>query len=370
MKIEDLRKKVDNIDKKILGLLKKRAIEVLKINKLKEERKIEIYSPERELKILDSLKKINKNKIISDEDIEIIFSQILSVFRALKTKLKIIYLGPEGTFSHLAALKKFGKKVEYRPIDSISDIFREVENSSADFGIVPIENSIEGFITYTEDMFFTSSLKICGEIVLNISHALLSNAKYIKNIYSNPQVFAQCRTWILKNYPKANLISTQSTAKAALDAKKDKFGACIGSKILASLYNLKIVASSIEDFPYNYTRFLVIGKNDSPPSGKDKTSILFSLQDRVGILHDALAFFKKYNINLTKIESRPSKKKPWEYYFFVDFIGHRNSKKVQRALKELEKVCIFLKILGSYPIEPNFCDSKNPKELLGPSLDR
>jgi chorismate mutase/prephenate dehydratase len=348
MRLKKLRKRIDVIDDKILRFLNQRAKLVLAINTVKQKNNLEPYAAERELDIMDRLKKTLKGPL-SDEDIEIIFREILSVCRSLKTALRIVYLGPEGTFTHLAAIKQFGKKVDYIPAESISDVFDAVQRKSADYGVVPIENSIEGVINYTLDMFFTSHLKICAEITLNISHALLGHSRKIKRIYSNPQVFPQCRRWISQNYPGVELISVPSTAKAAIVAKKDKEGACIGNNILASLYRLKVIASSIEDSPQNYTRFLVIAKSDSSPSGKDKTSVLFSVKDKVGILHDVLFCFKKNRINLTKIESRPSKRKPWEYYFFVDFEGHRELPSVRRALGQLEKNCIFVKILGSYP---------------------
>jgi chorismate mutase/prephenate dehydratase len=204
-------------------------------------------------------------------------------------------------------------------------------------------------------MFFDSNLKICSEITLNISHSLLAacgaNLKNIKRVYSNPQVFPQCRKWLARYLGGAELIPVSSTAKAALSVKKNPQAACIGNKILAQLYKLEILASPIEDSSRNLTRFLVIGQNDSGVSGKDKTSILCSAKDRVGALHDVLYSFKKYGINLTKIESRPSKRKPWEYYFFIDFEGHRNSTRIQKALHLLKKQCIFVKILGSYPKE-------------------
>ena len=351
MELKKLRGKIDKIDEKILKLFNQRAKEVIRVGKLKKEKNLKVYSPEREAAMLGRLKKINKGPLVS-KDVESIFREILSVCRSQKTILEIAYLGPQGTFTHLAAIKKFGKKPKYIPTESISDVFDKVERGEVDYGVVPIENSTEGVINYTLDMFFVSSLNICAEVTLNISHSLLGKPiKNIKRLYSNPQVFAQCRKWISRSLKGVELISTSSTAKAALEAKKDRYGACVGNKVLADLYGLKIIASSIEDSSSNYTRFLIISKSDSPPSGKDKTSILFSVKDRVGALYDVLSSFKNCGINLTKIESRPSKKKPWEYYFFVDFEGHKNSPAVKRGLKKLEKGCVFVKILGSYPKE-------------------
>lgn len=354
MQLDKLRKKIDMIDEKIVTILNQRAKEAIKISKLKKKNNINIYSPEREAHVLNQLKKINKGPLDA-QDIDNVFHEILSICRTKNTKIKIAYLGPQGTFTHLAALKKFGKKPEYIAVDSISDVFEKVEAKEADYGVVPIENSTEGVINYTLDMFFTSNLDICAELTLNISHALLSRTvkdlQSIKRIYSNPQVFSQCRSWISRHLKGVELISTSSTAKAAIETKKDRYGACLGNKVLAELYGLEIIASSVQDSRNNYTRFFVIAPNDSLASGRDKTSILFSIKDRVGALHDVLFLFKSCGINLTKIESRPSKKKAWEYYFFVDIEGHRNSYSVKKALKKLEKSCIFVKILGSYPRE-------------------
>ena len=351
MKLKELREEIDRLDEKIFKLITRRAKEVIKVGNVKEKDKLGVFSAEREAYIIKRVKKMTKAPL-TPEDVEVVFREIISVCRSLRKVLKISYLGPQGTFTHLAAIKKFGKKPRYIFTESIRDVFEKVEKEEVDYGVVPIENSIEGVVTHTVDMFFVSPLRICAEVTLDISHFLLaSSKKTIKRLYSNPQVFAQCRRWIFKNYPAIELVPTISTAKAALAAKKDPQGACIGNKILAQLYGLKIIASSLQDSPHNYTRFLVIAKEDSPVSGKDKTSILFSIKDRVGALYDILNSFKKNKINLTKIESRPSKRKAWEYYFLVDFQGHKDEAIAQDVLKELEKKCIFVKILGSYPQE-------------------
>ncbi len=352
MKLTGLREKIDAIDRKILQLLNQRGREVIKISKLKKKKNLTAYSPERETSMLRRLKKVNPGPF-SPEDIESIFREILSVCRAQRAALEIAYLGPEGTFTHLAAIKKFGKKPCFIPAASISEVFDRVERGTADYGVVPVENSTEGVVSHTLDMFLVSDLNVCAEVVLNISHVLLGRGfKNIQRIYSNPQVFAQCRKWLAQDVIKgAELIPVVSTARAAMEAKKDPKGACIGNKILAGLYGLKILTPSIEDSVNNYTRFLIIAKNDSPVSGKDKTSLLFSIKDRVGALYTVLSCFKSCRINLTKIESRPSKRKPWEYYFFVDIEGHRSYPSVQKALREIEKKCVFVKVLGSYPKE-------------------
>ncbi len=352
--LDKLRKKIDAIDNELLKLLNQRAKEVVEVSKLKIKNNLSPYSAEREINILKRLKNLNQGPL-SSSDAESIFKEILSACRALKNTLKVAYLGPQGTFTHLAAIKNFGKSTEYISAESISDVFSRVEKEEAQYGVVPIENSTEGVVNHTLDMFFDSNLKICSEITLNVSHVLLASRelslKKIKRVYSKAQVFPQCRMWISSHLGQAELIPVSSTAKAAITVKKDSSGAAIGNKILAQEYGLKIIASNLEDSSSNITRFLIIGKDDSEPSGSDKTSLLCSAKDRVGALHDVLYSFKKYGINLTKIESRPSKKKPWEYYFFIDFEGHRKLAKVQKALAQLEKQCIFVKILGSYPKE-------------------
>lgn len=352
MILAKLRKNIDKVDDQLLKLLNERVKLVNNVASLKAKNKLEIFSPEREALILRRLKELNKGPL-KNADAEIIFEEILSVCRALKVILDIAYLGTEGTFTHLAAVKKFGRRGNFISCDSIREVFERVEKEGVNYGVVPIENSIEGVVNYTLDMFFKSNLKICSEVILNVSHSLLrfSKKKRLARIYSNPQVFSQCRDWLLREYPKAQLIPTVTTAKAAKLTRKDMAGACIGNKMLATLYGLKEISSHIEDSPSNITRFLVISKNDSLPSRKDKTSILFSIKDKVGALHDVLYSFKKNKINLTKIESRPSKRKPWEYYFFVDFEGHRNDNSVKKTLSSLEKECAFMKILGSYPKE-------------------
>jgi len=266
--------------------------------------------------------------------------------------LAVSYLGPEVTFTHLAAMEKFGSSINYRSCKNITDVFSEVEKGRSDYGVVPIENSAEGAVSHTLDMFIDSNLKICSEAYLSISHNLLGHSgslSNIKEIYSNPQVFGQCRLWLRNNLPNASLRETSSTAQAAMIVSKKKDAACIASLLAKDKYKLKLLAGSIEDFSRNITRFLVIAKDMALATGKDKTSIMFSVKDKVGALHEALVPFKKNRINLTKIESRPSKLRAWEYYFFVDLEGHVNNSKIKKTLKELKKSCSYLKILGSYP---------------------
>jgi chorismate mutase/prephenate dehydratase len=351
MMLKKLRKQIDNLDKEITQLLNKRAKITLNIAKLKRIQGQGIYSPDRESQVLRKIKAINKGPLNSVA-LDAIYREIMSCSLSLDKPLKIAYLGPEATFTHLAALKRFGTQVEYLACNTISDVFLEVERDVADYGVVPIENSTEGAVSHTLDMFVDSDLKICAQVVLDISHNLLANCpkNKIRKLYSIQQVFGQCQIWLQKNLPLVERIDVSSTTRAAQLAAKEKYSACIASLLAAKLYNLKVIARDIEDSPHNITRFLVIGKNDVGPTHRDKTSVMFSIKDRVGALHDMLLPFRRYKINLTKIESRPSKKKAWDYYFFVDLEGHCENPRVKKALLELENKCRYLKILGSYPI--------------------
>lgn len=351
MDIKKLRSKIDTIDENILRLLNERTKAVLKIGKIKSKKGKTFYVPHREQKIINNLIKKNRGPF-PQEAVKEIFREILTTSLSLQKKLRIAYFGPETTFTHLAAIKNFGRNAKFISVKSISDVFDEVEKDRADYGVVPIENSTEGIVNHTLDMFVDSELKICSEMLMRISIYLISKAKdmsKIKRIYSHFQPIAQSRNWIEDNLPNVQLIEVASTAKAAQMAYKDSKSAAITSKLAANLYKLNILAANIEDKADNFTRFLVIGKDFPEVSGKDKTSIMFSIKDRVGALYDMLIPFKKHNINLTKIESRPSKRKAWEYIFFVDFMGHINNKGVKEALSELSKECVFLKVLGSYP---------------------
>jgi chorismate mutase/prephenate dehydratase len=351
MRLKTLRRQIDNLDKKIIRLLNQRAKTTLNITNLKRKQGQGIYSPDREREVLKKITAVSKG-LLSPKALEAIYREIMSCSLSLDKPLTVAYLGPEATFTHLAALKRFGSQIKYIACNSIGDVFLEVERDTADYGVVPIENSIEGAVTYTLDMFVDSELKICAQVILDISHNLLANCakESIKQLYSNPQVFGQCNIWLQKNLPLVDKIEVSSTTRAARLAARGKNSACIASLLAAKIYKLKVIARDIEDSPHNITRFLVIGETDVPQTGEDKTSVMFSIKDRVGALHDMLMPFKKYRINLTKIESRPSKKKAWDYYFFVDLGGHRDEPRVKKALLELENKCTFLKILGSYPV--------------------
>ncbi len=321
------------------------------MGRLKSARGETFFAPERERTILARLARTNPGPLTA-EALRAIYREIFSTTLALEHPRVTAYLGPEDTFTHVAALQQFGTQADYRPCTTISDVFAEVERGRADCGVVPIENSIEGAVNHTLDMFMESPLVICAEVLLKISHSLVAKGprRQIRTVYSHPQVFGQCRQWLERHLPQVELVEVSSTATAAERAARHRFAAAIATPMAARRHGLKILASSIQDHAENVTRFLVIGTTQSTPTGEDKTSLMFSVKDRVGALHDMLIPFKRQRINLTKIESRPSKRRPWEYYFFVDLIGHALQPKVQRALRMLERQCTFLKILGAYPM--------------------
>jgi len=360
MNLASLRKKIDNLDKDIVGLLNKRASIAKDIGRLKKGSGKSAYMPDREAEVYSNVLDRNSGPL-SDKAIKAVYREIMSGSLALEKDVKIAYLGPEATFTHLAAIKKFGSNVTYYPCSSITDVFRDIESERSDYGVVPVENSTEGMISHTLDMFINSDLKICSEIMLDVSHNLL--AKYsgrgrfktvpyssIKKVYSKLEVFGQCRIWLEENLHSAELVEVSSTSKAADIASKEKYSAAIASILAAEKYGLNVIAKDIEDNSNNVTRFLVIGNTMPAPTKRDRTSIMCSVKDRVGALHDMLVPFKKNRITLTKIESRPSKRKAWEYYFFIDMLGHAESPNVKKALKETEKKSAYLKVLGSYPI--------------------
>jgi chorismate mutase/prephenate dehydratase len=350
-KLKNLREQIDHIDEQILKLLNRRARVVLKIAEIKRGSDERFYVPHREHEILERLKRLNTGPFPNDA-LRIIFREIMSASLSLEEPLKVACLGPLATFTHLAAQRHFGSFARIIPVESIKDVFEAVVEGRADYGVVPIENSNEGVVSYTLDMFMDVDLKVSAEIMLEITHNLLSkngDIKMVKKIYSHPQAIAQCRRWIERNLPDVKIVDTSSTARAAELAAKDPDGAAIASDLAAKMYDLKFIKRGIEDNKNNYTRFLVVSHEFPPPTGNDKTSIMLSIKDKPGALFEVLTPFYKEKINLTKIESRPSKRKAWEYIFFIDLEGHIEEKKVMKALKEIEKYCIFLKVLGSYP---------------------
>lgn len=349
--LDKLRKKIDELDAMIVELLNKRAEIVLEVGKAKQNRQLKIHSPERERAILSKLQANNPGPF-PNETLKLIYEEILSASVALQQPLKIAYFGPVATFTHLAARKKFGSASLYLPESTIKDVFEAVMRDKVNYGVVPIENSTEGVINYTLDMFMDFDLMIASEIMLQISHNLLSKTGKkadVKKIYSHPQPKAQCRSWLERHFPGVPIIDELSTAAAAKRVSRDPSAAAVASELAASEYNLKFIEKGIEDNRRNVTRFLVIAKESPGRTGKDKTSTMFTIKDKPGALFLILRPFSRHKINLTKIESRPSKRKAWEYIFFVDMEGHIEDKNVMKAINEVQKECMFFKVLGSYP---------------------
>ncbi len=350
MNLDDLRKKIDELDEQVVRLLNERTRAALEIGKLKQENDQEIYVPAREKTVLDRVAKLNDGPLKS-ESIQAIYREVMSAALALEHHVKIAYFGPPSTFTHQAARARFGGSVEYMNCQTIGDVFSAVQKKSADYGVVPIENSTEGAVTHTLDEFIDTPLKICAEIYLPISHHLLSKGtkEQIRKVYSHPQVFGQCRHWLHENLPGVDQVSVSSTARAAEMAAKEPDAAALASDLAAELHGLVILARDIQDLGGNTTRFLVVGKQYGQSTGHDKTSLYFGVKHKAGALCSALEAIKAHGINMTKIESRPSKAKAWEYYFFVDIEGHADDQPVRDALKELERHCSILRVLGSYP---------------------
>jgi len=350
MSLEELRKKIDELDHQLVKLLNERARIVVEIGKLKTLTDKPVYSPDREKEVFARIAQANEGPL-PDKCLVAIWRELMSGSFVLERPLRIGYLGPGGSFSHTAAMLKFGQSVEYEPLADIASIFDEVSKGHCDLGLAPVENTMGGGVVETLDALIDSDVKVCAEVLMAIHHSLLGNCSLeeIERIYSKPEVFAQCRKWLSATFKDAQTVSVASTARAAQIAADEPKAAAIGSNVAAELYGLRIICENIEDISNNITRFLVIGREDAKPTGEDKTAILFSTAHKAGALADVLDVFKRYGINLTNIESRPSRKREWEYYFFVDFLGHRTDKNIQKGIEEARKHCLQLSILGSFP---------------------
>ena len=351
--LNDLRRQIDKIDDQLLKLVSRRGVLAQKVGdeKTRLGKATHFHVPHRERAILERLKDQNKGPF-PNTAIEPIFRELFSATLALEKPLRISFLGPQTTFSHQAAVRHFGHSCTFNPCGNIEAVFLEVELGNSDYGIVPVENSIEGVINLTLDCFVDSPLHICNEMRLPIGLFLLSNVpdqKKIQKIYSHPQPLAQCRNWLNRNMPGVEQIPTSSTAQAAELAKKNKNTAAIAGELAAEVYKIKIVKKNIQDRAENYTRFLIISKDQAKKAKMNKTSVMFSITDEAGSLLKTLQLFAKNKINLSKIQSRPLRNRPWEYLFYVDFMGHIEDKTVERVLKTLGKQALFLRVLGSYP---------------------
>jgi chorismate mutase/prephenate dehydratase len=351
-KLAAIRAQIDATDDQILRLLNARAGLVSTVADLKTALQVPFYVPSREKQIAERLSAANPGPFPT-EAIRSVFQEIFSACLSLEKKVRVAYLGPEGTFSHQAVKRQFGLQARATPMGSIPGVFEEVERGNADFGVVPIENTTEGIVHHTLDSFMESDLKVSAEIALEVMMCLLTRAgtdlAQIERVYSIPIALGQCRRWLTTNLPRATLVETRSTADAARQAQDDARGAAVASEMAAKLYDLVVARRKIEDLSYNMTRFLLIGRQQAEPTGRDKTSVLLVTKDQPGILYRTLGAFAERGLNMSKIESRPSRRAPWEYVFFVDIDGHERDAKVAAALAEVRASCETVKVIGSYP---------------------
>lgn len=351
-KLTDIRHRIDAIDAELLSLMNRRAKLAKKVAQVKDgEGSNHYYRPEREAQVLRTLVEGNEGPLPA-RDVSRIFQEIMSACRALQKPLTVAYLGPRGTFTEAAVFKHFGHAIECVPLEGIGSVFRRVDSGGGEYGVVPIENSTEGVVGHTLDMFVTCDLSICGEVELEVHHCLMASGgplEDIETVFSHQQSFAQCRQWLDANLARARREPVASNAEAARRAVGEKGCAAIAGEMAAADYGLEVLARNIEDEPGNTTRFVVIGRQVVGPSGEDKTSVLFSTRDQPGALYELLESFKTRDINMTRVESRPSHRGKWSYVFYVDIEGHAGDANIADALAEIEARAPFYKFLGSYP---------------------
>ena len=356
MDLKDLRTRIDAVDTELIRLFNERAELVHGVGEFKKANGLEIYAPEREEALLTAL--AAKNAALGGRlpaaGLRAIYREIMSASLALEKDLAIAYFGPEATWTHQAARGKFGASVRYLSQPSIADVFDAVARGRADYGVVPVENSTEGAVTHTLDVFIESDLRICAQVALPVEHHLMSMGprEEIRRVYSHPGVLGQCRQWLRSHFPTAELIEVASTADAGEMAAKSTDAAALAGAMVAEVHGLTILEAAVQDQADNATRFLVIGQSDCPPTGRDRTSLLFGVSDKPGALFAALEPLQSAGVSLSKIESRPSKRKAWEYVFFADVEGHRQDAALVSALGALAERCSFFKVLGSYPDVP------------------
>ena len=352
--MESLRAGIDEVDEKIVRLLDQRARLARRIGEIKQENGLEAYAPARERAVLDRVTSLGAGDFPM-RGLQAVFREIISGSISLEARLKVAYLGPESTFTHEAALRSFGASVELEPQTTVAEVFTRVERGEAEHGIVPVENSMEGAVTHTLDELMNSPLKICGEVYLPVSQNLISSEPAldrVRVVCSHPMALSQAAAWLRHHLPGASLEEVESTAQAARRAAGEPGVAAVGSALAAEAHHLNVLARSIQDARANATRFIVLGRAWAGRTGTDKTSVVFSVKDRPGVLRDALAAFAEEGINLTRIESRPSRKRAWTYVFFADFVGHPEDERVQRALEALEEHCPYVSLIGAYPAIP------------------
>ena len=351
--LESLRKKIDEIDSLLIDSISERARCAQQVAEVKENQGEQAYyKPEREAQVLRRVMKKNQGPL-GNEDMARLFRQIMSACLALEQPVKVAYLGPEGTFTQEAALKHFGDSAVSVPQSAIDEVFREVLSGSCHYGVVPVENSTEGVISHTLDSFMDSSLKICGEVELRIHQHFMVGTNTDKNnisrVYSHAQSLAQCRQWLNSNFPAIERVAVSSNAEAAKRVQGEWNSAAIAGDMACELYSLEKLHQKIEDNPDNSTRFLIIGREEVPKSGIDRTSLVVSVRNKPGALHDLLEPFQRHNVDMTRLESRPSRSSKWTYVFFIDLEGHIDDSAVANVLEELNSQVVELKVLGSYP---------------------
>ena len=351
-RLAENREAIDAIDRDVVRLLCERVRHAVEIGRIKHANGADFYDPSREAHVMEKIAALNPGPI-PEKTLRAIYREVISGSISLEKQLVIAYLGPEATYTHQAAIRSFGASLDYRPMKTIADVFAEVEQGDADYGVIPIENSTEGAVFHSMDRLVESELKICSQVYLPIEHCLVSGSDLgsVQAVHSKDQALGQCREWLRRNLPEASLVEAASTAAAAELASREPGVAAIASELAAGLYGLQVLERGIQDKAGNVTRFLVIGTTRAKPlgGGRDKTSLVLSLRDECGALQRALDSFASRGINLCKIESRPSRKKAWDYIFFIDLVGHHEDEPVREALSELEGHCSFVKWLGSYP---------------------
>lgn len=353
MDLDALRAEIDRLDREIIVRINERIGHACEIGRIKHANGKPTYVPSREEEVFRRLQEVNQGPLPEDA-IRHIFREIISVSRAMEEPMVVAYLGPASTYNHQAAIQQFGSSVKHQPVASIPDVFTAVERGEAHYGVVPLENSSEGAVFHSYDSLVESDLKIVAQTLLKIEHCLISEAETltsIREVHSHPQALGQCRDWLRRNLPEAQLIAASSTARAVQKTKGNPEMAAIAGSLAAEMYTVPILSRGIQDMRDNMTRFLVIGDQtgDRLGNGRDKTSLVLTIHNKVGALQQALAPFSSRGIDLTKIESRPSRKKAWDYYFFIDLIGHVDDETLAQAIDEARESCPLVKWLGSYP---------------------
>lgn len=351
--LTELRRDIDAVDQKLLALIAKRARLALDVGRAKRRGARAVLDAARERRVIAAVRDANPGPL-RDDTIESIFREIISACRASQQPTSVAFFGPDGTFTHEAAVKQFGRSADFLAAATIEEVFRAVEAGRAAFGVVPIENTTEGAVTPTLDALAETTASVVSEVSVKVDQCLMAASNdpaAVRRITSHPQALAQCRRYLAEHFPKAEQIPAASTTAAAALAKKRRGTAAVGSRLAAALYDLQIVARAIQDNPANVTRFMVLGMPTSTPAtGRDRTSLVVSVKDEVGILERVIRPFSRHEVNLSMIESRPLHGRPWEYRFFIDVTGHRDDENVGKAIAAVERIALAVKILGSYPV--------------------